>query len=456
MDLSISRSISMYSLTWTGPVPPAGVRCVSRERYLVDQYLRTLGTLDLFEDIAAGHPPMEAGTRAVILLPARFEENRIERFFDALTEDLQGAVPPGDCTVEVLILNNWHQGETPDQTGELIRQQAQKTNLPYRLLYLERAWQPEEAETALARSRKLLADYTLYRAAQRTSWDGPLYLFSEDADVEAIEPGRTCNMIRYMDAHPRLDALRGVQMRTPSALARNHLLLFERRSWYFTETQLARQRYWPVHNDRANFYWHRVVTGGWNTCFSASIYALIRGYTPEVRIFEDMDIGQRISVVRGAWRGKRFVPDVSTVRRVRFRATSSAARALLALIQKRHIYDDRDNYSFFFDKAHETQVRQANLDELLETLAPETTLNDRTVHRFETLCEDLLEETRRIFGDRNEAQRVFSRTLWLMGLHRRDIRTSPEGRIKFLNYSPFLTSARAFHNRVVQSGPLCV
>lgn len=174
--------------------------------------------------------------------------------------------------------------------------------------------------------------------------------------------------MKYLDIHPKLDALRGSQDRTRWALANNQLLLLERRSWFFTECQLSAKRLWPTNWEGANFYWNRVVTGGWNTCFTAETYALIRGYTPTVRIFEDMDIGQRISVLRGYWRGERFIPDVSTVSRFPYRAESSAARAILSLSQERHIYDDDNDFECFFGTYSEKSVHEKPLKDLIQNI----------------------------------------------------------------------------------------
>lgn len=436
------KNLGFYLEDMQDCYPPPPVRSIIDERREIQGYLEKLDNLNFFSELHTKHGPMSPKIRGVILLPARFEEHRIPNFFNAVNNELLNS------NIELIILNNWRKGETPDNTFKLVEEYRCSLNCKSRILYFEHEWDERQQYNAMALARKLLADYALYRSAQRNQTNGPLYLFPEDADVEFVQPGRTQWMIDYLDENPYFDALRGIQIRAPQVLARNHLLLLERYSWYFTEVQLSQPKYWPVNFERANFYWHRVVTGGWNTCFSARIYAAINGYTPTVRIFEDMDIGQRISVLRGKGNDRRFIPDVSTIKRVPVRAISSANRAVLALGENRHIYDGSKDFNFFFGDKYEKVVRNYNIEDLLNTISKYKEISKSNLKHFELLCSELLKETLRIFENNwIESCKVFSRTMCLMGFNKNDFSITKGTEIRIKNYSQFVKNAQEYSKR---------
>lgn len=453
--LSYQRSLEEYLTDFSCrclPEVAEGVRDVSRERRRIEDYIASLPVerIRLFEELATDHPPMSPDTRLAVLLPARMEERRIGRFLEAFDREILGSDRRAQGSVELLVLVNWRHGESPDATAELVRRHA-ASGPPYHLLCIERRLDKAEERHPLPAVRGLMADYALFRAVHRQRWNHPLYLLSEDADVEDIEPGRSAKMIDYLDRHPGVDAIRGIQDRTQTALASNNLLLFERRSWSFAETLMSQPRLWPARRQDASFHWNRVVTGGWNTCFTAEVYAMIDGYSPELRIFEDRDIGQRISVLRGRWSGERFIPDVSTVTRVPYRATSSAARAILALAEARHIYDRSNDFDFFFDICHEQAVRRLTVSELLDRIAEYAVIGSRNLTRFETVARSLLAEVLEFMGRTSEAVSLFRRAMWLTGWREGTYRLRSGGKIDLLDCSSFRRLAAQFALRELRT-----
>ena len=79
----------------------------------------------------------------------------------------------------------------------------------------------------------------------------------------------------------------------------NDIFFLIRRAWDFGEILLQNKKYRPDVNEKANFEWNRIITGGWNTAYSAQVYAEIGGYDPTMRQGEDMYIGKQISILRG-------------------------------------------------------------------------------------------------------------------------------------------------------------
>lgn len=400
-------------------IPPKKKRSVSREMHSFSEYLGELdgAWLEDLQSIQNTLPPMPPETRAVVLIPAHLEEGRIERCLEALArESFELRQKCRNC-IEVYILDNVQSEEDFDKTKEVVLRFAEREISRLHIHFIRKRWGKSQ-KNPVTLSRKLLSDLAILRAYSRANASGPLYLFSEDADVEFVQRGRTAHFIRAMDKNPHIDAIRGMQDRTPSALSGNHLLLLDRRSWYFVENQLAQKKYWPENWPNYNFFWNRVVTGGWNTCFSAEIYSAIGGYTIDVPLFEDMDIGQRISVLRGKWRQGEFLPNMSTVSKAFFRSSSNAARAIFALSRKHHLYDASNNFREFFSGPHVKDIKSGNLDSALGIISDFETMTSSNIWRFEAHLNDLLAEVHRIVQCSDESLHIMSRTLCALGFER--------------------------------------
>ena len=129
---------------------------------------------------------------------------------------------------------------------------------------------------------------------------------------------------------PDLDALRGWQLRSPHLL--EYLPLFaERVTWRACEQRCPRVR-WSRAQRAVQL---RLEPGGhfrWNVAFTMEAYLLAGGYTTTVELFEDRDLGQRISVMRGARHAGPVHPcHPPPFERMPFEACSNGRRALAAL-----------------------------------------------------------------------------------------------------------------------------
>lgn len=408
------------------PLPPTPERSIEGERRAIDAYCErwTPEWASQVESYAERLPPMSPGIRVAALAPARMEQIRISGLLEGLVHDIS-SLGPNSNALELVILENWLEHETRDDTAGVVTSWLARHDGLRVVHLLAHEFHPSTL-CRLAYARKLLADVAVLRSRRRHRQSGPLYLLSEDADVTDIESGRTQTALRILDACPWLDGLRGPQERSLHAMKHNALLLLERRSWQFTELLLSSTRYQPHLWPQANFYWNRVVTAGSNVFLSAEAYALIRGYSSNVPLFEDMDIGQRLSVLRGQYSGSRFIPNVTTVQRFPSREESDASRAMLSLRDSAHIYDDGDPDATFYCPKHEQAVRTSGVTSLLQSLSDVAMPHDRSIHRFEAILTSLFREVYRILRDEDRTHAVFQRVMYHLGFRHADFVVSDD------------------------------
>lgn len=287
----------------------------------------------LVAEQAAAFPPLAAGTRLVVFLLAGNEAALIGPCLDAIGSDLVSSGLRQHA--EIVVVRQHLAGAWRDDTAERVRHWARSHREAVTVRLIEAQW-PAGCRTFLALSRKLAVDVTVARALA-AGHEHPLYFITEDADVEWIECGRARHVVAVFDADPRLDALRGWHLRTLDLL--EYLPLFvERLTWRACEHALSDPRLHPGRNPRYTFAWNRVVTAGWNVAFTLEAYVLAGGYTPTVELFEDMDLGQRISVMRGSHAPDGFVPGTGTMRWMPFEACSDGRRSLAALVAASDLY----------------------------------------------------------------------------------------------------------------------
>ncbi|HEB79313.1 MAG TPA: hypothetical protein ENI79_02415, partial [Rhodospirillales bacterium] len=203
------------------PLPEKLERNVDTERRVIEAYLSNLSAdwVALVRRLCEALPAMAPQTRLSVLIPARLEAFRLPRCLAALEQESRSLRRSDPNVLEVIVLDNRRKSDAPDHTADAIAlwtAHAKAESLPVsRVVHV---WNDDE-RFCLPKARKLLADVALMRAIERPTAIGPLYLISEDADVEDIEPNRSAEFVRRFDALPWLDALRGRQDRTPSVLA---------------------------------------------------------------------------------------------------------------------------------------------------------------------------------------------------------------------------------------------
>jgi len=339
--------------------PPLG-RDPAAERRAALQYLaaQPAAWRDLVRGKADALPPLARSARIVVFLIAENEATIIAACLTAISSDL---VSSGlQHAAEVLVVRQHRAGATLDDTAGQVTSWARRHDeIPVRLIEVE--W-PADCATFLPLSRKLAVDVVADRAVAADSGH-PLYLITEDADVEWIERGRARYVVDTFDRRPDLDALRGWHLRSLDLL--EYLPLFvERLTWRACEFALSGRWLRPECNQRYSFVWNRVVTAGWNVAFTLEAYLLAGGYTTTVELFEDRDLGQRISVMRGRHTPAGFIPTTTSVEWMPFEACSDGRRALAALADSTDLYGSQPSVTGFV--AATSAVRSWSMADAIE------------------------------------------------------------------------------------------
>ncbi len=364
--------------------------------YLAEQPKEYLEELKRFN---ASLPPMSENCRVAVIIPARFEEMNLANLLDQYVKQVDKKGSPIDKNLfEINILVNRKEGERADRSIEIIEEWKIK-NPGYHVNVIDVVLPKEKANVGVA--RKYITDLSLMRSAGRTQPGGPLYIESEDADLFSIDKRTINTLISGFDEKPYLDVLRGVQDRQPEVMSQNDLLFFERRLWDIGE---MRMRALPLRPDRFNkssFTWNRVISGGWNTAYTAEAYAEIGGYVPDT-IGEDMKIGQKISVLRGT----KGVPNTYTAETSGLRANSSPRRFIDAMKKQQNPYDNFEDQS----------MKGKTLEELMKGLKKFERISPEHRKRYEAGINTLYSFMKGEMGAGKETRDTMKHTLFYLGL----------------------------------------
>ena len=435
------KSLEYYLELFNGShLPPTTHRCPHRQHNSLQKYIASwpLSWLKKITHYKDKLPSIRSSVRVIGLIPARNEASRIKTCLSAVANDV---ISSGmEKSFELIILENGL-NEEMGLTAESIYEWTKKNKPQFYIHNLQWSFSSDE-KYPIAKARKILADLAIYRIYESYS-KHPIFILSEDADIERIQSGRMRIALKKLDMEPSTDAIRGFQERSTCALKQNHLVLLERRSWQFTELFLSAHYFRPPFAKFGNFYWNRVVTAGSNVFFSAEVYSLIGGYSDDVTVFEDMDIGQRISVLRGQYRRGNFIPRLDTIRYFSGREESSIARILLSLIKRTHVY--QHDGAGFFDVDH--IIKKPNsIPVLLKKLSPYARLSKSNKWRFELLFTDALFELKRICNTHTGAK-LFKRVMFYLGFSSNSYIVSSKGSIQILDADKFLKLANRFANQ---------
>lgn len=336
------------------------MRDTARERRTVLDYLHSLppGDFARLEASNARLRSMHPMCSLAVLVPSRNEAPCLPWFLELMhSQHLDRR------RFEVILLVNRRSGEDNDGSTDITRAWMRRRSDGLVVHLIEHVHGTDE-KAPLTTARKILADLALYRSVRRTSAARPLYLSCQDVDLLWVDPRESDLIIETLDANPGLDGVRGQQDRCPWVMMNYALLFLMRRSWNFCETYAARRDLRPDLNPDYDFNWNRLVTSGWSSAFTAEAYAEIRGYTPHRLFEEDMDIGEKISCLRGYEEGGRFVAQTHTIGRVPIRSEGSCRRWIYSLRTRLSPYDEANDYDNFFNRRHEAAVKGQSLDAL--------------------------------------------------------------------------------------------
>lgn len=161
-----------------------------------------------------------------------------------------------------------------------------------------------------------------------------------------------------------------------------------------------------------------------------------------------MDLGQRISVIRGQWSNARYVPDVSTVRHISVREICDPRRSILALAEKSHIYGHNRPESQFFSSKTERETRRSSPDALLARIEMFASLHEESRPRYEWVLTELWLEVLRILGTPSDAHVLFNRVCCLLGFRPSDVLIR-DGNVIIRDATGFCESAASFTSRTL-------
>ena len=134
--------------------------------------------------------------------------------------------------------------------------------------------------------RKLLSDVTLQRNIDRAKGAPSHIMVSNDADNKGVAPEYIQNFIEKFGDHPETDAYMGQLDWDLESYSRNPLIHIGTRLFQYVDLQLRKQ-------DRIN-----IPSSGANFAFRSGTYAAIGGYSQEIKLAEDVDLGRVIKASR--------------------------------------------------------------------------------------------------------------------------------------------------------------
>lgn len=379
-------------------------RNFERERQRISAYLaqQEKKYMEELKSFNRGLEPMSKECRVAVIIPARFEQTNLKNLLDQYVQQVdENGQPLNKDLFEINIIINRKEGEVADKSIEII-EKWKKENPGYHVNAIDIVFTPDQANVGTA--RKYITDLSLLRSSERTESGGPLYIESEDADLFSIDKRTINTLIKGFDSKPHLDVLRGMQDRQPEVLSTNDLFLFERRLWDIGEMRMRELALRPGKFKDADFTWNRVISGGWNTAYTAEAYAEIGGYVPD-RIGEDMKIGQKISILRG----ENGVPNTYTAETSGLRANSSPRRFIAALAQGKGPYDT--------DIWEDQSLKGKSLTELMSQIKKWEKISPEQKQRYEAGINTLYTFMKERMGkDNKETRKTMKSTLFYSGL----------------------------------------
>lgn len=134
--------------------------------------------------------------------------------------------------------------------------------------------------------RKLLNDSVLLRQKNRGKTNTSHIIISNDSDNKGVASEYVENFQKKFKANPDTDAFMGQLDWDPESYVRNPLIHIGTRLFQFVDVQLK-------HGDSNN-----IASSGANFAFRSGMYAAVNGYSNNLDLAEDVDLGRAIKAAR--------------------------------------------------------------------------------------------------------------------------------------------------------------
>ena len=357
------------------------VRSVERERntiynYLNSEFSKNPEYKQKVASVMSSLGAMSNNCRVSVNIPAWMEADSLDRLLSQYIDQTDNKGEALEQSLfEINILVNRKKGTPEDNSVKVIESFIEKYAKRHNgvrpvVHYANVEMEPEEANIGFV--RKLLTDAVLQRSLDRNNQSQPLYIESEDADLIEVDKRTVFNLISKLDKNPHLDAVHGIEGRMPSIIKDNALLLMRRNAWEVFLFNARQKRFRDPRNPNWNSFSNRVITGGWNSGYSAEAYAMIGGYEP-ARAGEDISIGERISMMRG----DGDYPNLETIGSVPTRTESSPRRFIDEIANKKSAYED------FGDDSNEEAIRGVSLSDAMKRIDEYADITEDNKPNFE-------------------------------------------------------------------------
>ncbi len=417
------------SLSWQDKDGMPVSRSVERERAEIQRYLQMIKDTNpdyhssLEKSLAVQTlKPMHETTKVSVNIPAWMEGNNIYRTLESYVKQTDANGNPIDPDLyEINILVNRKRGDIQDNTvteiERFILKNAEKGNT-FHINYLDVEFDPPFNNVGHA--RKVITDITLMRSLARQNQSHPLYLESEDADLMIVDSHTIANLIEKLDNNPHLDSVVGRQERLPEIMMQNDYLFLDRRLWDLGGALLRKRRY----NDETQPHWdnqyNKLATGGWNTAYTAEIYAIIDGGDSNRVMGEDTVIGDKIAIIRGD--GQRM--NVDTVDTVPTISHSSPRRFIMSIIDSLGAYSDA-----FTDEKLNEYIKTAPIEELMGKISDVARINPENEHMFKDKLAWWYDWLKSKTPTIEDARREYETLMMWIGLEERDFEFTQDDKV---------------------------
>lgn len=342
------------------------VRSVERERntiynYLNSEFSKNPEYKQKVASVMSSLGAMSDNCRVSVNIPAYMEADNLDRLLSQYIDQTDNKGEALEQSLfEINILVNRKKGTPEDDSVKVIESFIKKYAKLHNgvrpvVHYANVELDPEDANVGFA--RKLLTDAVLQRSLGRNNQSQPLYIESEDADLIEVDKRTVFNLISKLDKNPHLDVVKGVEGRMPSIIKDNALLFMRRTAWEVFLFNARQKRFRDPRNPNWNSFSNRVLTGGWNCGYSAEAIAMIGGYE-SVRLGEDLQVGEKVS----AMRGDGDYPNLDVIGSVPTRTESSPRRFINEIANKKPAYDD------FGDDSDEEAIRGVSLSDAMKRI----------------------------------------------------------------------------------------